>query len=448
MKQVAFFGIVFFIVVQYKVSAQSTNKYTLQQCIDTALAKNIDVKQSALLVDAAALNHKQARANMLPDANVGFTHGVNQGRSIDPFTNTYINQAINYASYGINSGVVLFNGMNRQNSIRQYAFASDASRLELQYAKDNLTLDVILAYLQVLNNEDLLSSSYTQKELTSKQLERLQILDSQGAISPSQVSDIKGQLMNDQLTILNLGNQLESSKLNLSQLMNIPYEKSMILERIEAQEFFTAYSRSSAQIYETALQQFSLIKSVGLRTKSAAYSLKAAKGLLLPSLFLGGNLQTNYSSAAQNGNGKIRYNEQVVNNVYSGLNVGLRIPVFNGFRIRYTVKLAGITVRNNEFIEENTKIVVRQQIEQAYLNMTHAYDRYKTLLEQVDAYKVSFNAAEARLSAGVGTTVDYLIAKNNADRAAINLISAKYDLVLRKKVLDYYQNTGVYNSNQ
>jgi len=444
MKHAVFFGIIFFALIPGMVSAQSTGRYTLQQCIDTALAKNIEVKQSRLLVDAAAVNRKQARTNMLPDANVGITHGLNQGRSIDPFTNTYINQAINYASYGINSGVVLFNGMNLQNNIRQYTYAYDASRMELQYAKDNLTLDVILAYLQVLNNEDLLSSSGTQKELTAKQLERLEILNSRGAISPSQVADLNGQLMNDQLTILNLGNQLESSKLNLSQLMNIPYDKSMTLERIEAQEFFTAYSQSSAEIYETALQQFSLIKSVGLRKKSAAYALKSSKGLLLPSLVLGGNLQTNYSSAAQNVNGKIRYNEQVVNNVFSGLNVGLRVPVFNGFRTRYIIKLAGITVRNNEFIEENTKIVLRRQIDQAYLNMTHAYERYKTLLAQVDAYRISFNAAESRLSAGVGTTVDYLIAKNNADRAAINMISAKYDLVLRKKVLDYYQNTGSY----
>lgn len=444
MKQIAFFGIIFFIIVQYKTSAQSNNRYTLQQCIDTALAKNIEIKQAHLLVDAAAVNRRQAKVNMLPDANVGFTHGVNQGRSIDPFTNTYINQAINYASYGINSGVVLFNGMSLQHAIRQYAYAYDASRMELQYAKDNLTLDVILAYLQVLNNEDLLSSSVSQKELTAKQLERLEVLNSQGAISPSQASDLKGQLMNDQLSILNIGNQLESSRLNLTQLMNITYDKSMSLERIEAEEIFTTYNLSSMQIYETALQQFSLIKSVGLRKKSAVYAFRSAKGLLLPSLILGGNFQTNYSSAAQNANGKIRYNEQVVNNVFSGLNVGLRIPVFNAFRTKYTVKLAGITVRNNELIEENTRIILRQQIEQAYLNMTYAYERYKTLLEQVAAYKTSFTAAEARFSAGVGNTVDYLIAKNNVDRAAINLISAKYDLVLRKKVLDYYQNTGSY----
>jgi outer membrane protein len=120
----------------------------------------------------------------------------------------------------------------------------------------------------------------------------------------------------------------------------------------------------------------------------------------------------------------------------------LRIPIFNNFRTRNNIKLADIAVRNNQLIEENTKLQLRQQIEQAHLNMTNAYERYKVLLDQVAAYATSFRAAEARLTAGVGTTVDYVIAKSNLDRANISLIAAKYDFVLRKKVLDYYQNAA------
>jgi outer membrane protein len=164
---------------------------------------------------------------------------------------------------------------------------------------------------------------------------------------------------------------------------------------------------------------------------------------MFPVVTLGGNMQTNYSSAAQNAMGKISYNEQIRNNVFYGLNLGVSIPIFRSFRARNNVKLADITVRNNELIEENTKVQLRQQIEQAHLNMTNAYERYKTLLQQVDAYATSFKAAEARFTAGVGTSVDYIIAKSNLDRANINLIAAKYDFVLRKKILDYYQNAAL-----
>jgi outer membrane protein len=443
MKQNIFFLLLLAFGLQLRVAAQSSYKFNLQQCIDTALARNIQVKQTGLLSEAAAVNLKQARANLLPDLNASMDHGFNQGRSIDPFTNNFVNQSINYASYGLGSGITVFNGRSLQNNLKQNAYAYDASRMELQQAKDNLTMNVILAYLQVLSNEDLIAAAVKQKELSEKQLERLDILDKQGAISPAQVSDVKGQLMNDELNILNLRNQLETSKLTLAQLMNIPYSRNLMLERINADEFLTNYMQSSDDVFQTALQQFSLVKSVELRKRSAEYALKAAKGLLYPSLVVNGNMQTNYSSIAQNAVGKIPYRDQLGNNIFYTFNLGLRIPIFNSFRAKNNIRLADIVVRNSELIEENTKVQLRQQIEQAHLNMTNAYERYKTLLTQVSAYTTSFKAAEARFGAGVGTSVDYLIAKNNLDRATINLISAKYDFVLRKKVLDYYQNVTV-----
>ena len=428
------------LLLHITVCAQETSSYSLQQSIDIALANNISVKQNGLLAEAAGVNLKQAKTNIFPDLNASLEHGMNKGRSIDPFSNTYVNQSVNYAGYGLNMGLVLFNGMTLQNNIRQQSFAYDASKMEWQQAKDNLVLLVMFAYLQILNNEDLLTSAGVQKELSAKQLERLQILDSQGAISPAQLADVKGQLMSDELNILDIKNNLETSKLALAQLMNVPYNKMMKLERMNTDEFLTAYKNSSDEIYQTALKEFALIKSVELRKRSAEYALKSAKGARYPSLVLGSNLQTNYSSIAQNSTGKIPYSEQIGNNVFSTVSLGLRIPLFNAYRAKYNIRLAGINVRNTKLQEENTKLQLRHQIEQAYLNMTNAFERYTALLEQVAAYNISFKAAEARFAAGVGTSVDYLIAKNNSDRANISLIGSKYDFVLRKKVLDYYQN--------
>jgi outer membrane protein len=430
-------NLVFLLIFSNTVFAQ---KFNLQQAIDTAIANNILVRQNNLLMQREAVNWNQARLNRLPDLNANVNHGMSQGRSIDPFSNDFVNQQINYANYGINSGVVLFNGMNQVNTVKQTAYAYEASKMEWQQAKDNLTLNIILSYLQVLNNEDIVVSSARQAELSQKQLERLEILDKQGAINPSLVSDLKGQLMNDQLSILNAKNQLETAKLMLSQYMNIPYSKDMQLERINVNDMLTAYMQAPNEIFENATNQFALIKSVELRKRSAEYAVKAAKGQLTPSVILSGNMGTNYSSAAQTATGKIPYNEQLNNNMSSGVGVGLRIPIFNNFSARNRIKLANLDWKNAQLVEENTRVVLRQQIEQAHFNMTNAHERYKTLQQQVEAYQQSFRAAEARFNAGVGTSVDYLIAKNNLDRANINLISAQYDFVLRKKVLDYYQN--------
>src|SRR5690606_20118827 len=121
---------------------------TLEESIALAIKNNIEVAQFDLQADAAKVNFNQAKLNRLPSIDGNITHGINQGRSIDPFTNSYVNQKINYASYGIGGDVVLFNGLSLRNMVKQQGFAYDASKMDLQQAKDNLELAVILAYLQ------------------------------------------------------------------------------------------------------------------------------------------------------------------------------------------------------------------------------------------------------------------------------------------------------------
>jgi outer membrane protein len=421
--------------------------YTLQQCIDSALANNIPVKQSALLAQSASVDMNQARMNVLPNAMLEIYHGLNNGRSIDPTSNAFVNQTFNSASYRFNTDVTLFNGGSLQNRIRQQVAAYDASRMEWQQAKDNLVLNVILAYLQVLNNEDILTSAMNQASVSQKQLERLDVLNKQGAIKPSEFTDVKGQLMNDELSIVTARNTLETSKLTLAQLMNKPYSRDMKLERLDVTECLSNYNNSSDGVYQNALQQFAQIKAVELRSKSYNYGYRSARGALFPTFYLSGGMDSRYSSLGQNaaGTGKSPYNTQLKDNLFSALGVGVQIPLFNRMLQRNRAKQAEILYKNSQLEEDRTKILVRQNIDQAYLNMTNAYDRYKVLLEQVDAYNESFKAAEARYNSGVGTSIDYLTAKDRLDRANINLISAKYDFVLRKKILDYYSNSNAAN---
>jgi outer membrane protein len=446
------------------------NKLTLQQCIETGISNNLPVLQSELQIQTAEVNLKQAKANRFPDLNASVNHGINQGRSIDPFTNSFINQQVNYAGYGISSGVTLFNGLAIQNNIKENRLIFQAAKMESQQAKDNLTINIILAYLQVLNNEDLLAQSLTQVDLTNKQVERLDILNKEGAIIPSQLSDIKGQLASDQLSIINNQNALETSKVNLCQLMNVQYDKNLQLERLDAGTFAAKYEDTPDIIYQAALEKFALVKAVDLRKESAASAVKAARGQLYPVLSLNGAANTNYSSAATQDifinttdvtssdyvvvNGvpspvirkqnnfnsqKIYYGKQLNNNLFNSVSLNLRIPIFNSLQARSRVSLAKIDLKNNELVAQTTRIQLRQAIDQAYINMTSASGRYKTLLEQVNAYDESFRAAEIRFNAGVGNSIDYLTAKNNLDRSNINLINAKFDFIFRIKILDYYE---------
>lgn len=430
----------FILLLFFSFSANAQNIWTLQQCIDTALKYNIPVQRTELQTQAAYVDRRQSKLNLLPDLNADLSHSLYSGRSIDPSNNTYVSQNTNGASYGVSSGVVLFSGMTLQNRVKQNSFAYEASRMEQQQSKDELVLNVILAYLSVLNNEDQLQVAYQQASTTQASFDRILILNNQGAVKPSDVSDLKGQLMNDQLNISTAKNILETSKLSLAQLMNKNYDSTMRVEKIDAGEFLANYPATASDVYQNSLSQFALIKAVEYRKQSALYSLKAARGQLYPRLSLGGGINTYYSSATQSvtGNGKMPYTDQLKNFRSNYVGLGLSVPLFNRMTARNQIKLANINLKDNELVEADTKLQLHQQIDRAYLNMTNAYERYKILMTQVAAYEESFKAAEIRFKAGVGTSIDYLIAKDRLDRANLNLVNAKYDFVLRKQVLDYY----------
>src|SRR5215217_3762924 len=129
------------------ISAQNAEGLSLQQCIEAATKNNLEIKQSDLQMQASHVNSQQAKSNLLPVIFGDASFGINQGRSIDPYTNAYINQQVNYSTYGLNGNLILFNGLGLLNSIRQYDLAYDASKMDLQQVKDNLTLQVIVAYL-------------------------------------------------------------------------------------------------------------------------------------------------------------------------------------------------------------------------------------------------------------------------------------------------------------
>ena len=468
--------VLFFIVATFSVQLYSQdNKMSLKQCIETGINNNIEVKQSGLQTEVAAINHQQAKSDLLPNLNGSFEYGFNKGRNVDPLTNSYINQQLKSSNIGLSSGVILFNGMRLQNLIKQNSLTYEASKMDLQQSKDNLTLNIILAYLQVLSNEDILVISKGQAEVTKKQVERMNVMVKEGAAGNYLLADLKGQLATEEISIINSANALEQVKLNLCQLMNIDYNPKLQLERDEAALSVTGYTTSSSDIYSTALQQFARIRANELRIKSAEKALKVSRSGFYPTISLNGNLYSSYSSLAEtltptttnevptgsyvviNGvqnpvlqqqqnysSAKTAYPKQLNNNIGTYVGFNMRVPLFNSFQSRNQVRIADISLKNTVFESENSKTQLKREIEQAHLNMTASYDRYKVLAEQVKDFEESFRAAEVRFETGVINSSEYLISKNNLDRTKINLTQARYEYVFRTRMLDYFQGVLKY----
>ncbi|MBO9634016.1 MAG: TolC family protein [Chitinophagaceae bacterium] len=413
---------------------------TLKQCVETALKNNMDVKLSDLDFQRDFINLRGAKGAMLPSLIGNIGHNLRQGRSIDYATNGYTTSSNTTADISLNADVTLFNGFRLFNNLKARQYMYDAGKMELQQAKDLITLNVILAYLDVLSFTDVLKQQEQLTEVTQKQVDRLAIMNDQGAIKPSDFYDLKGQLAANKLSIIDTRNQLNNARLRLAQLMNITYNESLTVERVGLEQFDMAYSTTPEAVFNTALEQLAQVKAIDLVEKSAERDVKAARGGLYPTVSLGAGYNTNYSrNFLDSAEKRIPYFDQVKNNRSTNVGIGVYIPFMNGFQARNRLSLAKIALKEAEYRADNTRIQLRQNIERDYLNMTATLNRYQALIDQVSSYNENFRAAEVRFNNGASNSVDYLIAKNKLDNSNIDLIIARYDFLLRTRILDYYQ---------
>src|SRR5690349_6949530 len=126
-------------------SSTQSSALTLKECIETAIANNLSVKRSEYAMDNSKVDLQLAKGQLLPNLNAAIVHGNNQGRNINPYTNTYTNQSVNFANYGLDGSATLFNGLSVQNSIKQYALSFEAGKMDVQQQRDNVTISVTLA---------------------------------------------------------------------------------------------------------------------------------------------------------------------------------------------------------------------------------------------------------------------------------------------------------------
>ncbi len=440
-----------FITCSILARAQKTDTstlLTLQSCLDIAVKNNLQVKQSNTSAELARIDLRQSKENLLPSIGGNANRTFFQGRGISPVTNSYINQSSTADSYNLSGSMTLFNGFALQNAIKSASLAYQAGKMNFQAAKDVVTVNVITGYLAILDNKEILNATKSQLAVQKETVDRLEMLEKEGANkAASDITDQKGLLASNQVAVVNAQNNLDAAKLNLFQLMNISYQPEAEFQGLNAQELTGEYGTNPDLVYQTALQQFAAVKATTLSRQSAEKAVKSYRGLLLPSLTISGGLATAYSNTAQKPvtidtttvYQNIGYRDQLKNNYNSSIALGLNIPIFTNGIKRNAVAKAKINALYSRDVEENTKIVLKQNIEQAYYNMMAAYKKYQVYTEQVKAYTESYRIYKLRFDAGVLTSVDFIIAKNNLDAATINMISARYDYFIDSKILDYYQ---------
>lgn len=472
------FLLFFIVLLGFSATAQidtTARKWTLREIIDYAIAHNLTVKRSMYAVETGEINFLQSKAVMLPTLNASGSYGGNWGRTINPATNNFTEERQISSNLNANASLLLWNGFRLFYGMKQSDTDLDAANQDLIKARNDVILNVITLYLNVVFNKELYSVAQFQLNSSQEQLTRTKKLADAGSVPLADVLNLEAQVATNEVNVIQQENAVNLSLLQLKQALQLPSSTPLDVELPQVDiETEAAVTKSAEEIFEIATMSMPEIRAAELRKKSSLYAYKSTKGSLYPRLSLNGSFSTLYSDRFQRfvtdgtttisqpqigivqgtgqavlvpvpvetPNGEIMVpslTDQYRDNRGRSIGLSLSIPIFNGLSTRSAVQRAAI---NRDIADINlieTRNSLRQIVETAYNNAQAAIKTYQSTDKQVKARDEAFRMTKQRYNLGAINFVDYQVAENNLFQAQSDLLRAKYDFIFRKKVLDFYQ---------
>ena len=431
--------IILIAIVALFVQGRAQEKWSLQKCIDYALENNIVIKQQQLNTEYQENQLNQAKYNKLPNLGASLGQGVSFGRS-ETLEGTYDNYTNATTSARISSNVLIWKGGTLNNTVKQNEFNWKSSLEDLEKAKDDVTLNIASAYLDILFAQELIKVAESQVEQTQKQIERSKKLVEAGKIAEGALLEVQAQLAREQLDVVNRKNNLQISYLNLAQLLELEDYNGFEIEVPEIPELKAQISlMASKEVYEKAVDVRPEIKSAEYQLKSSEIQLDLAKGNKLPTLSAYASVSNNYY-ASENAPS---FNDQVSKNLNENVGLNLDIPLFSKYQNRTNITNSKLQIKNSELELESAKKQLRKQIEQVYTNAVAANERYSANKVAVQSMEESFRYIEEKFNVGRVNSVEYNDAKTKLAIAESDLIQAKYEFIFRSKILDFYNGIPI-----
>lgn len=430
------------------LKAQGT--WSLQKCIDYALANNIQIKQQGLTVDYQGNQLNQAKSDRLPNLNGQLGNNYNFGRSLT-YQNTYENTNSMAVSGYVGTDVTLWNGFQLQNVIRQRDLDLQATMQDLQKAKDDLILNLAAMYLEILFAEELTGIDAGQMEVTKQQIDRTMKLVEAGSLARGALLEVEAQLAREELQLINDQNRLQLAYLNLFQMLELPASQSFKIEKPTLPDVHAGSVQfNSMEIFKTAVQTRPEILASQMRVESAKKQLDQAMGARFPRLSFNANYYNNYNdnyTRAIDNNPLEReiipFGTQLKNNKRYGFGLTLNVPIFNRYQVKNGISNAQLQVADYEYRLQNSRNQLQKDIEQAYTNALAALKKYISSEKAVSSTEEAFRYTEEKFSVGMVTPVEYNQIKNNLTAAQSQLSQAKYEYIFRTKILDFYNGMPI-----
>jgi outer membrane protein len=441
---------------------------TLQKAVQLTLDNNLQIKQAQFTEAIDNENLQQAKYNRLPNLTANPQSSFNFGRSVDPSTNQFVNQSIFGLSGSITSQVLLFQGGLLRNQILENKLLLDVDKSSTAKVKNDLTLNVITTYLAVLSNQDLVTAAQQQVDIANQTLDKVQKNFDVGNNTLADLSQSKASLSTAQLNLTTAQNQLDITLLTLKQFMEIDPATQISVEKPDISKLTDVKTVFDAQsVYNSALSVNPDVHLAEVQKQAAFQNIAVAKSNYYPSLALFGSLGSNYSNARkitsyvatggfetvglvsgsntpvlapqyQQVFSPYSFTNQFSDNFNQSIGLSLQIPIFGRFATRTTVRKAKINYQLAQVSEQLAKNNLNKTIAQAVLDLRAADKKYVSAQQTFQSNKEAYNVTQQRYAVGLVNSLDNNTALTNMNKSEFDMIQARYEVIFRSKVIDYY----------
>ena len=424
------------IIILYSVDVSAQKKWTLSECIERAINKNISIKQSKADLKSTSLTKTTAIANFLPSINLGSSHSWNIGLNQNITTGLLENMTTTSASLNANVGIDLFNGLQNIQQLYRANLSILASQYQLADMTENISLLVANSYLQILFNRESLGVQYSQLTIANEELIIAQERLKTGIIPKGDVLEIEANVATIEQNVVVAENNYQLSKISLAQLLliseidnfEIAQETAIIPESVILNTNVNA-------IYLTAVAKRNDVKLAETNLKIAKKDLAISRGKTLPRLSGSYSYNSGVLFNGPNDDSNILAFPIRAGQVF-GLN--LSIPIFNGMVNNTNIKRSKINIQKSNYALEQVKLDLRNTINQAYNDAKGSLKAYQAAEKTVAARKLAYEYAKERFDNGGMNTFNFLQAGQRNEAAQSEMIKTKYNYIFKLKVLEFY----------
>ena len=409
-------------------------QYTLEECINIALQNNRNIKQQELSKAQRQIAYSQARNDLLPSVNASAGQNFVFGRSIG-LDNTYQNTNSSQSSFGVGADITLFDGLRMKHNIDAKRADLSAAEADLEKFKDEIEMSVATAFLQVLLQKELLQIASEQIQLTDSNMNRRKELIKSGKMAHGEIYELEAQRAREEQNRVQAESNLKLALLDLAQIMELEDFSDFNVSAPSVESILSeGVLLSTSDIFQTALLTRPEIKAAEYRLQSSEKEVLMARSQLYPSLSFGANFGTGYYNMSGRSNDP--FHTQIRNNMSNSLGFSLRIPIFNKFQTKNSIRSAELAAENNRLEIDKVKIDLRKRIEQAYHNALGAQSKWKATQKSELSGQEAFRFAQEKFDNGRANSYELFQAKSNLTQTLSDQAQAKYEYAFRLKILE------------